>query len=1576
MPSREKVLTAHGNDSECIILSQEEVEAIIAHEESKNLKKKAVKVLPNDSVATSTPKCFSDKQSIPMKPLVTPTDSAKKGKSQNLSTTQMKRKLAIQIEGSPTSKVITLSKKSKTEKRTTGNDSQKSEKVSNQRFIGSFFKPAKVMSLSSLLPRDTDGKVNASKSTTETLTMREPVVARSGKVVHTKKRNTAVIPNANKSKFEPATKRKLDSDMDIEKLAANTTTGAIIPSSPPPITRKDLTPKNEPATKRKLDSDMDIEKVASNTTSGLTISSSLPSITRKNVTPNKEQATNCKLDSDMDIKKVDPNATTIMAMPNLSPPVIRKVLSPNNQCNETEEISESQYKKLQKKSKTASEKEIMEIVLGPQYGTTAVNPLLKSISKNDDVHDLLPHLLAWEETESFLPVKIPKKKIVTCKNTQTALSESNGKNNEKVENKQHIASSLKHSCKDETVKLIPGSKVIEKEVTGEKEDGVVHISTAVGKNEKAELDIVKSKLKDTSNVDLSSKDRKVKLIELRDEKGIHNKSLQTACCFEEQAVSNVIDASKQKPQHSLTGAHSEKTKIEGIRNVATELCDVSSKLEREKNEKIHQSKVIEIDSLSSQIKPIELESHNNNTLSPNKSSTNAFESQVSTKKCIISKKLGDDLNTNKKVSLEIFQNSLPQVSSSKVTKEKEVNILQPRKQSKLKPGSMKIVKLDNALKENKESLHVLPKIRNVEIVDEKIVGKEINQCSTSIILKPGKKIVVDNGKITGENTVDTVKAHHAAVSKLSNTNLGSPVNISLKGTPPRKTKSNLEEAIPNEKKIEPYTLTDGDTCLISKHHKLRVQYRKRADELAQRFTNGTLPEEEFQQKSSTDSDNVVDEITLKSTNNGGEFKDEWLPILALLIQGSPLPLNTLARKARKHITKVFNGTNIDISIDTVATKIKLISSRKHYLLPLPPDKLSTSIDIFTNVDPNLMWRWELISLDLLPEKYINKVKIATRSRKKLQYHQKAIVRLLVALDVADSHIISGPSLAQDRKKQALARVSNEEEKVLKYERDEIKAQLLHDAKVNKEKEKVHAQLEKQKEKERIEEGKRKEKALRDEEKENKKKESAQLKKKKEVEKKKKEVEELQAKEEVEKKRKARMISFFKAPASPVIDSCTDTVSLLDNKLPQNDCSDLSMRNKSTVTSELINASPGRDDFWKLINSCNYHSAVGLFSKPSKKASLSRKRKISKTKVRVFITVAPDNPFEQQPYDDERILTIRNKNKFLSFHGDHRPPYYGTWSKPSSSIINGRNPFGKDKKYLDYDVDSEAEWEEDIDEEHGENCSEDGNEEEEMDDEEVDNRVYNYQDGWLAQDDDLGLEEEDDETKAMRKKKNQTSDIFPTQLQGQEIKKSRACVLAPLAGGIPIFNCADSCPELVSELIHGVRPNEAKSCLLSHAAEVVSPSMEFCFDAFPPSEENEKNANDFSISGVGTSTGKTGTNQEMSKEDLKIFVKFVHNCTLNSKEKIVEDLRLTHSNVIKSRAHAVRKLDSIATKRRVKKRGVVWEVKNDLLKSLGLDELINVPTSILSEDSEKATEQLKKTDPPPKKQNAKQLEKTE
>lgn len=55
-------------------------------------------------------------------------------------------------------------------------------------------------------------------------------------------------------------------------------------------------------------------------------------------------------------------------------------------------------------------------------------------------------------------------------------------------------------------------------------------------------------------------------------------------------------------------------------------------------------------------------------------------------------------------------------------------------------------------------------------------------------------------------------------------------------------------------------------------------------------------------------------------------------------------------------------------------------------------------------------------------------------------------------------------------------------------------------------------------------------------------------------------------------------------------------------------------------------------------------------------------------------------------------------KLLQFREDVRPPYYGTFSKPSY-IITPRNPFKTDESLFNYHYDSEAEW---IEEEEGEN----------------------------------------------------------------------------------------------------------------------------------------------------------------------------------------------------------------------------------------------------------------------------------
>lgn len=53
---------------------------------------------------------------------------------------------------------------------------------------------------------------------------------------------------------------------------------------------------------------------------------------------------------------------------------------------------------------------------------------------------------------------------------------------------------------------------------------------------------------------------------------------------------------------------------------------------------------------------------------------------------------------------------------------------------------------------------------------------------------------------------------------------------------------------------------------------------------------------------------------------------------------------------------------------------------------------------------------------------------------------------------------------------------------------------------------------------------------------------------------------------------------------------------------------------------------------------------------------------------------------------------KHRPKLLQFNENRRPPYWGTWRK-RSSVLNSRRPFAKDKKWFDYEVDSDDEWEE-------------------------------------------------------------------------------------------------------------------------------------------------------------------------------------------------------------------------------------------------------------------------------------------
>ena len=156
---------------------------------------------------------------------------------------------------------------------------------------------------------------------------------------------------------------------------------------------------------------------------------------------------------------------------------------------------------------------------------------------------------------------------------------------------------------------------------------------------------------------------------------------------------------------------------------------------------------------------------------------------------------------------------------------------------------------------------------------------------------------------------------------------------------------------------------------------------------------------------------------------------------------------------------------------------------------------------------------------------------------------------------------------------------------------------------------------------------------------------------------------------------------------------------------------------------------------------------------------------------------------------------------------------------------------------------------------------------------------------------------------------------------------KACVIAPQPGGIPHDgNCEVT-------LAEGFSLTDALVVLSTHVGCVLSFDVDaICLDAFSPTDsaKNTDQSKDCS----------NGQKDEMTSEAKKIVAQFVHNSTVNSKDKLVTELLKAHPSVTKSRAQAMREVDFMAEKKKVPKEaggGVVWEVKPDLLNTLGLSE---------------------------------------
>jgi len=453
------------------------------------------------------------------------------------------------------------------------------------------------------------------------------------------------------------------------------------------------------------------------------------------------------------------------------------------------------------------------------------------------------------------------------------------------------------------------------------------------------------------------------------------------------------------------------------------------------------------------------------------------------------------------------------------------------------------------------------------------------------------------------------------------------------------------------------------------------------------------------------------------------------------------------------------------------------------------------------------------------------------------------------------------------------------------------------------------------------------------------------KKREETEKKRKETE---SKMKLQKKQRSLMMSFF-SPGSKA--ACEKEDSNPMSKLRQKQSSQDGTK-QSKISFDVHKFRSCLDTFDEKGKACSLEGQP-LFPKLSARARASRRRRTQRVSVSVFVSTQ-SNEFGVQPYLEQKEIKIRNKYKLLQFHEECRPAYYGTWSK-SSSILTGKNPIAKDTDFLDYDYDSEAEWELG-DDDPGEDVNDEVADEEDENMDDYDDG--GNEDGWLAADDDLGSDgEQDEEAKLLMKNKVNTFK------KGMKPLIHQVGILAPSDGGFPfsVGDNEDCCSnhhlgnsQLLEDHLYGFSNGEGHALAVAHDGIELIDGLVY-LDAFPPALTDEGEV-------IFTTDPQSGTNsggkdagkstKDPSLEDMQKFARFVHHSKLLSKPKVVEEFRGLNNVSIFSYSKGIRLLDSIAEKKRHPKGGVYWEVKKKVLEELGLQDLMQ-KTLVFEVEEEKA-----------------------
>ncbi|MCE3216832.1 hypothetical protein HAX54_008349, partial [Datura stramonium] len=450
-------------------------------------------------------------------------------------------------------------------------------------------------------------------------------------------------------------------------------------------------------------------------------------------------------------------------------------------------------------------------------------------------------------------------------------------------------------------------------------------------------------------------------------------------------------------------------------------------------------------------------------------------------------------------------------------------------------------------------------------------------------------------------------------------------------------------------------------------------------------------------------------------------------VIACMLEESNLSLSKLVDMIFEKISDSECSSKV-----SVKSAVILVGQRMFYGIP------NADADVLEDESESALWCWETRDLKLLPKSVRATLKIRRTCRKKIHERITAVSALLSALEKLETD--KNCTQEQMKASEKLSKVLNEAdirllvtsmeqkngaemaEKSVKQEEKLLIKQLERN---KREAEKEKKRMEREVQKEKLKSEKELKRLQSEAEKEEKRfeKEESKLKKQmmreqEEIEKdrRRKEKEEAEVKRQLTLQKQASMMERF-LKRSKTYSSSQNSLSLDEpasdfapsksEKMPESVT--LSMDSVLTHNDDL-----NADDLWKSHLTSWYCLGRSIHSKGKVHWGIRRKPKtdlvkeIKLTASRGVTCDDEDNTEKvvdgwAEPNSNTRLcnavevntIPCRQKGllrrQLLQFDKCHRPAFYGVWPK-KSQVVGGRHPFRMDPD-LDYEVDSDEEWEE-------------------------------------------------------------------------------------------------------------------------------------------------------------------------------------------------------------------------------------------------------------------------------------------